>query len=349
MAKKIEKIQVINYGEETIFDNRDEAKKFFLECMQESEGAERDRYTNIYLMLMDGKNVCYDYEEEYNAFLEREKTFGTDISESPYITKEEYLKGKDGYIIIADKYRNGSLAFNIIDTITGDDISDASIYLDGFTENLPKDEIFISPNLFDCKIFYNDFKNFFIEKELGFTLYNEQSKYMVAKLKPNIKDLCIREYMLRDNYRYMSYDELCRAICEKVEDEFEEWKKEIADKLSGSSPEDILKNHANAYSHREDIVYIFRNNVTEKELSENALRNLLKNDYNALESVYQEWVTSSDVDYEYAINELGLEYEEEEDEEKEIMPQIHDMAADENLVPMPGSEKLIELKNEYSK
>lgn len=36
---------------------RKKATKFYLECMMMSEGAERDRYTNIYLDLLAGEKI----------------------------------------------------------------------------------------------------------------------------------------------------------------------------------------------------------------------------------------------------------------------------------------------------
>ncbi len=39
---------------------REKAKKFYLDCMKNSEGSEQERYTNIYTQLMDGATVCFD-------------------------------------------------------------------------------------------------------------------------------------------------------------------------------------------------------------------------------------------------------------------------------------------------
>ena len=38
--------------------------KFYLEGMTACEGAERDRYTNIYLQLLEGRTVCEDIADD---------------------------------------------------------------------------------------------------------------------------------------------------------------------------------------------------------------------------------------------------------------------------------------------
>ena len=52
-------VKIICYGKEQIME-RQEAIKFYLDCMYCSEGAERDRYVNIYLGLLDGEKVVRD-------------------------------------------------------------------------------------------------------------------------------------------------------------------------------------------------------------------------------------------------------------------------------------------------
>lgn len=48
------------YGQERKWIDREEAKKYYLDCMRNSEGSERDRYVTIYLKLMDGLKYCSD-------------------------------------------------------------------------------------------------------------------------------------------------------------------------------------------------------------------------------------------------------------------------------------------------
>ena len=48
------------YDERKMWKSREEAKEFFLDCMRNSEGAERERYVNVYLDLVDGKEICTD-------------------------------------------------------------------------------------------------------------------------------------------------------------------------------------------------------------------------------------------------------------------------------------------------
>ena len=63
-CKKLDSVKVICYGKEKIWDDRAEAISFFREGMESCEGAERNRYTNIYLQLLDGKKVCKDIPDE---------------------------------------------------------------------------------------------------------------------------------------------------------------------------------------------------------------------------------------------------------------------------------------------
>ena len=60
--KKHEVITVC-YGQEQRWGSREEAQEFFLEAMLNSDGAERDRYTNVYCKLLNGQDHCTDIEE----------------------------------------------------------------------------------------------------------------------------------------------------------------------------------------------------------------------------------------------------------------------------------------------
>lgn len=55
-----ERITVVCYGKKRIWASREAAKNFYLEGMLNSDGSERDRYTNIYLQLEAGANFCSD-------------------------------------------------------------------------------------------------------------------------------------------------------------------------------------------------------------------------------------------------------------------------------------------------
>lgn len=57
-----EQITVLCSGEETVWDSRKNATDYYLEAMSYCEGAERDRYTNIYLQLCEGRTYCTDTE-----------------------------------------------------------------------------------------------------------------------------------------------------------------------------------------------------------------------------------------------------------------------------------------------
>ena len=57
MKNNIVTIHVYNQVEKM---KRSEAIKKYLEGMRFCDGSERDRYTNIYLQLIDGKDECFD-------------------------------------------------------------------------------------------------------------------------------------------------------------------------------------------------------------------------------------------------------------------------------------------------
>lgn len=51
------------YGEVRKWDEREQAKDFFLEAMMNSEGAEHERYSAVYIQLVNGLSYCTDCEE----------------------------------------------------------------------------------------------------------------------------------------------------------------------------------------------------------------------------------------------------------------------------------------------
>ena len=51
------------YGNVEVWSDREEAMASFLEAMMYSEGAERDRYTNVYIQLKCGYDYCTDRME----------------------------------------------------------------------------------------------------------------------------------------------------------------------------------------------------------------------------------------------------------------------------------------------
>ena len=62
-CRKLDSVKVVCYGQEKVWDSRDEASQFYLEAMAATEGSERDRYTNIYLQLQAGNSVCTDIDD----------------------------------------------------------------------------------------------------------------------------------------------------------------------------------------------------------------------------------------------------------------------------------------------
>ena len=64
-CRKLDSVKVTCYGETKIWDSREDAIKHFLEGMTCCEGCERERYTNIYLQLINGFTECVDFDDEY--------------------------------------------------------------------------------------------------------------------------------------------------------------------------------------------------------------------------------------------------------------------------------------------
>ena len=54
------KITTVCYNEEVVWSSRENAKAFFLEAMKHTEGAEHDRYSQIYTKLCCGDDYCTD-------------------------------------------------------------------------------------------------------------------------------------------------------------------------------------------------------------------------------------------------------------------------------------------------
>lgn len=63
VEKMAEEIIVICYGQISVWKNRRKAIQFYLEAMQNSDGSERIRYSNIYCDLLDRKNICKDEDD----------------------------------------------------------------------------------------------------------------------------------------------------------------------------------------------------------------------------------------------------------------------------------------------
>lgn len=52
------------YGKVEKRDDRQEAKNHFLEAMMNSEGSERERYSNVYIGIIQGPDCCTDSEQD---------------------------------------------------------------------------------------------------------------------------------------------------------------------------------------------------------------------------------------------------------------------------------------------
>ena len=52
------------YGKKQEWDDREEAQAYFLEAMMNSDGAEHDRYSGIYIQLQNGLDYCTDEDDD---------------------------------------------------------------------------------------------------------------------------------------------------------------------------------------------------------------------------------------------------------------------------------------------
>lgn len=57
------KVKTKCYGEVREWNDREEAQAFFLEAMMNSDGSEHDRYSGIYIQLINGESFCTDEED----------------------------------------------------------------------------------------------------------------------------------------------------------------------------------------------------------------------------------------------------------------------------------------------
>lgn len=62
-CRKLDTVKTICYGEQRVWDSRQEAVDFFLKAVEGSEGSECERYIKIYTELLMGNTVCTDEEE----------------------------------------------------------------------------------------------------------------------------------------------------------------------------------------------------------------------------------------------------------------------------------------------
>ena len=63
MSKK-KSVRTKCYGKIREWESREVAKEYFLEAMMNSEGSEHDRYSAVYIQLMNGLPFCTDCEED---------------------------------------------------------------------------------------------------------------------------------------------------------------------------------------------------------------------------------------------------------------------------------------------
>lgn len=59
-CRVLDVVKTICYGKERIWDKKEEAIEFFIDCMLSSEGSEKERYCNILSSLRANLKVCKD-------------------------------------------------------------------------------------------------------------------------------------------------------------------------------------------------------------------------------------------------------------------------------------------------
>ena len=59
-CKILDVVKTICYGKERLWDKKEEAIEFFIDCMLNSEGSEKERYCNILSSLKANLKVCKD-------------------------------------------------------------------------------------------------------------------------------------------------------------------------------------------------------------------------------------------------------------------------------------------------
>lgn len=57
-------VTTICYGKVEKWENRAEAARSFLNAMMNSEGSERERYSNVYFGIIQGLDCCTDSEQD---------------------------------------------------------------------------------------------------------------------------------------------------------------------------------------------------------------------------------------------------------------------------------------------
>lgn len=57
---KSHKVTTVCLGKKKVWSDREEAKDFFLEAMMSSEGEEYDKYSVIYIQIINGFSYCTD-------------------------------------------------------------------------------------------------------------------------------------------------------------------------------------------------------------------------------------------------------------------------------------------------
>lgn len=59
-CRVLDVVKTICYGKERLWDKKEEAIEFFIDCMLNSEGSEKERYCNILSLLKANLKVCKD-------------------------------------------------------------------------------------------------------------------------------------------------------------------------------------------------------------------------------------------------------------------------------------------------
>lgn len=91
---KLRRIAVVCYGEIEYWNSRKLAMQFYREAMEACDGCERERYTNIFLDLLDGMDICTDGMGDYDQALQEGRIgqYDTPCNTRDYRGKIYYTK-----------------------------------------------------------------------------------------------------------------------------------------------------------------------------------------------------------------------------------------------------------------
>lgn len=196
-------VDVICSNELITFPNRKTAIKFFYECMSMCEGAERDRYTNIYMELTSSKTKMVSDEDDYfnePIIYSTSKFVGDHCEYKEKLPKamkyKEYLKyKKEKQKVNKDKY-----------------------YILGDRLGKVKRDYYESKGFFCYDLSYDDLDDIiWVQKNV---LANHIGAIITTKdINLEKYDGCVELDKITDKFEDMSYEEFCKIEYKENKDE----------------------------------------------------------------------------------------------------------------------------------